>query len=72
MIYLYFLGMVESGNVSAQCPDDMLAQFASVNITNNAGQNDYCSETSLDVCTDRTMMNYTYNDTCTNVKTYSG
>ncbi|KAJ8297864.1 hypothetical protein KUTeg_024395 [Tegillarca granosa] len=64
-------GMVESGNVSTQCPDGMLAQFASVNITNNAGQNDYCSETSLDVCTDRTMMNYTYNETCTNVKTYS-
>ncbi|KAJ8298288.1 hypothetical protein KUTeg_024819 [Tegillarca granosa] len=64
-------GSVESGNATIQCPTDLLAVFSGVNITNSAGTKEYCEDTTLDVCNDRTMLNYTYNDTCSTVKTYS-
>ena len=47
--------------------------YASVNITSSAGTTtSNCPGTTMDMCTDRTSVAFTYNDTCSPAKMTSG
>ncbi|KAK3099349.1 hypothetical protein FSP39_003125 [Pinctada imbricata] len=56
-------GEASSGSAEATCPTDLLAKFSSVSITDSTGSTS-CSGSSVDVCTDRTEMNYTMASSC--------
>ncbi|KAK3593537.1 hypothetical protein CHS0354_018617 [Potamilus streckersoni] len=64
-------GTVGSLQAIATCPNDFLATFNNFTVTGYSGANQ-CTGNSLDVCTDRTAMNYTYNSCSSSVKFSSG
>ncbi|KAL3878524.1 hypothetical protein ACJMK2_030864 [Sinanodonta woodiana] len=64
-------GAVSSLQAIATCPKDFLATFSNFTVKSYAGASQ-CTGNSLDVCTDRTAMNYTYNSCSSSVKFSSG
>ncbi|VDI52390.1 Hypothetical predicted protein [Mytilus galloprovincialis] len=60
-------GSIANGSLRKPCPEDLLAKFGNVSIQQYGNENtSTCSDTVLDACTDNTLINITYNDTCTN------
>ncbi|XP_052089677.1 uncharacterized protein LOC127726356 [Mytilus californianus] len=63
-------GSIADGSLSKTCPEDLLAKFANVSIQHNDKENtSTCPNTVFDVCTDDTVINITYVDTCVNATT---
>lgn len=69
-------GAIADGSINITCPDALQAQFGNVSIQHASTTNPtMCPGTVFDVCTDKTMINITYNDTCataSTAKTLSG
>lgn len=55
---------LDNGISRATCPDVMHGVFSSVTITDNTGGS-ACTGNSVNVCSDRVIMNYTYNSCAT-------
>ncbi|CAG2223198.1 unnamed protein product [Mytilus edulis] len=55
----------DEGLLNTTCPQDILAVFDNVNITSSSGtKTTGCPGTTVDACTDRTTVAFTYNSTC--------
>ncbi|VDI43720.1 Hypothetical predicted protein [Mytilus galloprovincialis] len=58
-------GSIADGSLNITCPEDIQAQFGNVSIQHE-GEADasMCPDTVFDVCSDKTLINITYNETC--------
>jgi hypothetical protein len=69
-------GSIADGSMNNTCPDELQTQFGNVSIQHKAEvAATMCPGTVFDVCTDKTLVNITYNATCpttTESKTLSG
>lgn len=73
---MLLIGSIADGSLNITCPEDLQAQFGNVSIQHE-GEADasMCPDTVFDVCSDKTLINITYNETCSttsNDKTLSG
>ncbi|CAC5359698.1 unnamed protein product [Mytilus coruscus] len=63
-------GSIADGSLNITCPDDLQAQFANVSIQHESEADaSTCPDTVFDVCTDKTLINITYNETCSTTST---
>lgn len=71
--YCNFVGAYDEGLLNTTCPQDILSVYASLNITSPSGTTtSNCPGTTMDMCTDRTSVVFSYNDTCSPAKMTSG
>nr|XP_022327204.1 uncharacterized protein LOC111126686 isoform X1 [Crassostrea virginica] len=63
-------GSIASGESEATCATDLLASYSAVSISDSTGSTT-CSSSSMDGCTDRTEMRYTYDAACGNTLKFS-
>ena len=67
---LIWPGSIASGESEATCATDLLASYSEVSISDSTGSTT-CSSSSMDGCTDRTEMRYTYDAACGNTLKFS-